>query len=174
MKVYPFCTDVGNSSEELQLQIYKAGVRKITKDNAHEVHSIKDDNSNFAAELVDVIDSISNFKKEVLATRRVVKLLAELNLLEPWNVTFRYGEHEKVLSDVYKINEAALMALGAPQLVELLSKGILGMAYAQILSQGRIARIAKVVERKLQSESYREKFITGETDTSDVSVDFDF
>lgn len=174
MKVYPFCTDVGNDLDELKLKIYKAGVRKITNDNAHEVHSIKNDNSNFAVELVDVIDSITNFKKEVLATRRVVKLFDELNLLEPWNITFRYGEHEKVLGDVYKINEAALMALEVSQLSELLRKGIVGVAYAQILSQGRIERIAKIVERKLKSESYREKFITGETDTSDVSVDFDF
>lgn len=109
-------------------------------------------------EPADSMKPLINFMQQRSAqqvqTNLLVKSLADCDIIEPWSIDVRFGPEEgdvRKLLGLYRINEKALQELPGAELSELAKSGALGLAYAQLLSLGRIKELqARYTQYKLQ------------------------
>lgn len=86
-------------------------------------------------------ETLTATHRGILQMEKAAALLAELDLLAPWQlkVKVQEGEVERTIEGISRVNEAKLNALGGDELVKLRDGGALAVAYGQLLSMGNIS-----------------------------------
>lgn len=87
-------------------------------------------------------------------TRQQVQQLADAGLIQPWELQAANADNKLAkVRNLFRINEAALHQLPAETLATLAKSGALGMAYAQLLSTGRITDLQARHQLWLQAQA---------------------
>jgi hypothetical protein len=86
-----------------------------------------------------IADSLTRARRSLDVVRNAVAALATRGLLEPWPVVAKEETGDRRIGGLKRINEAALNAAGADDLVALRDCGALATAYCQLFSMGNIS-----------------------------------
>ncbi len=89
---------------------------------------------------MDFLSQISLSRK---ATLRMCLLLEEMELLEPWPITFQQGDKGVPVEGFYRINESKLNELADDGILTLRNNGVLPLVYLQLFSMQNLPRIAR-------------------------------
>src|SRR6185312_10054152 len=104
----------------------------------------------------DFTGFLDEFQQNIENTRRFMQQLVKHDLLEPRNVQLHKGEAESgrgiTLNGLFMISEEKLRALDEKVTHELLREGVLGWAYAHLLSLANIDRLAQRLNVREQAE----------------------
>lgn len=106
--------------------------------------------------LTNAVNFLGEFQQNIARTKTFMQHLIKNDLLEPRNVQLQKGgEGGKAinLNGLYVINEDKLRALDATTTHELMTDGVLGWAYAHLLSLANIDRLASRLDAREQAES---------------------
>ena len=106
--------------------------------------------------LTNAVGFLGEFQQNIENTRRFMQQLVKHDLLEPRNVQLHKGEAESsqgiTLNGLFMISEEKLRALDEKVTHELLREGVLGWAYAHLLSLANIDRLAQRLNVREQAE----------------------
>jgi hypothetical protein len=106
--------------------------------------------------LSNAVNFLGEFQQNIARTRKFMEHLVKHDLLEPRNVQLQKGgEGGKSinLNGLFVINEDKLRALDAKVTHELMLEGVLGWAYAHLLSLANIDRLAARLDVREQAEA---------------------
>ncbi|GJE43733.1 hypothetical protein AEGHOMDF_2912 [Methylobacterium soli] len=80
-------------------------------------------------------------------------LLVRAGVVEVWPITIQKDDGAQQVTGLYRIAEAALNGLDDTTHAELRRSGVLGVAYAQLLSMGNLAQLGQLAQARAQSEA---------------------
>lgn len=106
--------------------------------------------------LTNAVNFLGEFQQNVARTKKFMGYLVKHDLLEPRNVQLQQpGEGGKSinLNGFFVVNEDKLRALDAATTHELLQEGVLGWAYAHLLSMLNIDRLAARLDAREHAEA---------------------
>jgi len=107
--------------------------------------------------LTNAVGFLGEFQQNIERTRWFMQQLVKHDLLEPRNVQLHKGEAESsrgiTLNGLFMISEEKLRALDEKVTHELLHEGVLGWAYAHLLSLANIDRLAQRLNVREQAET---------------------
>ncbi len=106
--------------------------------------------------LTNAVNFLGEFQQNITRTKKFMEHLIKHDLLEPRNVQLQKGgEGGKAinLNGLFVINEDKLRALDEKITHELLQEGVLGWAYAHLLSMLNIDRLAARLDAREQAEA---------------------
>jgi hypothetical protein len=86
-----------------------------------------------------IVEALTKAQREIEKIRAAVGTLVARNLLEPWPIVSKDESGERRIGGLRHVNEKALNALGAEDLLALRNSGGLAIAYCQMFSMGNIA-----------------------------------
>lgn len=78
---------------------------------------------------------------------------AEAGVIEPWPITVQGEEGPRAIEGLYRVAESRLGALEDGAFLALRRRGVLPVAYAQLLSMGNLARLSRLAQIRAQSEA---------------------
>ena len=105
------------------------------------------------------------------ATARVVDVLAAHGLIGPWTLTVKTDEGERPVEGIYSIDEKALNALSAEDLVAVRDAGGLAVAYCQLLSMRNLATLQQLIQIHTDAQQAEIKSAP-QSDSGDPFLDF--
>ena len=106
--------------------------------------------------LTNAVNFLGEFQQNIARTKKFMEHLVKHDLLEPRNVQLQKGgEGGKAinLNGLYVINEDKLRALDAQTTHELVADGVLGWAYAHLMSLLNIDRLAERLDARELAEA---------------------
>ncbi|MEP7185791.1 MAG: SapC family protein [Rhodanobacter sp.] len=106
--------------------------------------------------LTNAVNFLGEFQQNITRTKKFMEYLVKYDLLEPRNVQLQKGgEGGKAinLNGLFVINEDKLRALDEKVTHELMLEGVLGWAYAHLLSLTNIDRLAARLDEREQAEA---------------------
>ncbi len=106
--------------------------------------------------LTNAVNFLGEFQQNIARTKKFMEHLVKHDLLEPRNVQLQKGgEGGKAinLNGLFVINEDKLRALDEKVTHELMLEGVLGWAYAHLLSLANIDRLAARLDVREQAEA---------------------
>lgn len=116
----------------------------------------------------DVLGFLTQVAQNRQVTQRIVALLADKGLIQPWAIKTRTEAGERAIEGLYRIDEARLNELGGEDLKALQEAGALPLAYAQLLSMQHLPTLGKLAEAhasaKAQSQQALPAVANGELD----------
>lgn len=127
-----------------------------------------------------VLTFLEKYESNRIATQRAVNLLAEHNLIAPWQVQVadKNGGEPVMREGLFRIDEAALRSLTGDALKKVQSSNAMHLAYAQLFSQHRMGNFTKLYELHQQLRAQQQPkdlvdadFVFGRTDEN---VKFNF
>ena len=131
-----------------------------------------------AETLKNVLQTLLKFDNERQSTRRICARLQQHGLIQPWPIEIQISQQSQVqrLEGIYRIDEAALNALGGDALVELRNGGALALAYCQMLSMHQLPQLSRLSEahRLAKEKSATLSTVVGEgvlADSGTISFD---
>ncbi|TYT73157.1 SapC family protein [Desulfobotulus mexicanus] len=107
-------------------------------DTAADALEFFDENGKPAAELQKVIDFLTQIERNRIATQKVVDLVAQLDLLEPWDYQPLVDDTIQKVNGLYRINEKKLNDLSSAEFQHLRDEAALPIIYAQLISTNHI------------------------------------
>jgi hypothetical protein len=109
-----------------------------------------------SALLTNAVTFLGEFQQNIARTKTFMQHLVKHDLLEPRNVQLQKGGDSSKsinLNGFFVINEDKLRALDEATTHELLKEGVLGWAYAHLLSMLNIDRLAARLDAREQAEA---------------------
>jgi hypothetical protein len=110
-----------------------------------------------AGALNPTVTQITNFLVETARGEAVMaqasEMLAKAGVIEPWPITLQGDEGAQQVAGLHRVNEAALNGLDDATSNELRRAGVLGIAYAQLLSMGNLAQLGQLAQVRAQAEA---------------------
>ncbi len=110
-----------------------------------------------AGALNPTVTQITNFLVETARGEAVMvqaaEMLAKAGVIEPWPITLQGDEGAQQVAGLHRVNEAALNGLDDATSNELRRSGVLGIAYAQLLSMGNLAQLGQLAQVRAQAEA---------------------
>lgn len=97
--------------------------------------------------LKTAMSSFSNMLSRRAQTSKIAQLLADHNLIKPWNLEVNPDKNSIKVDGLFCIDEAALAKLNGDQLIELRDTGALAVLYCQLLSMHQSQLINKLLQR---------------------------
>lgn len=94
--------------------------------------------------LSGIIDFMRQVENSRVATARACAALMRHGLLVPWDLRVRNGAEEQAVTGLHRVDEAALNRLPDEAFLELRAAGALGVAYAHLLSQGKVGVLGQL------------------------------
>ena len=76
--------------------------------------------------------------------------LAEAGVIEPWPIEVEVGGKKVAIKDLHRVNEPAMGQLVDDAFLKLRKTSALGLAYAQLMSMGQIARFDQLMKLRQQ------------------------
>lgn len=107
--------------------------------------------------LQETVDFWKDFSVARSTTRLLCKQLQEAGLLEPWDLTVQIDEQETRFEGLLRVSEDRLKALAPDTLAALVQSGALGIAYAQMLSNGRMGALQGATRGHLDHQKKRQE-----------------
>lgn len=133
---YPFRLLMREGADEPVLGVDEDG--KLVADGAAAGEDFFDAGGNPSKALKPIVDLLMEVERSRKGTQLAVSALAEVGVIQPWPITLKTEEAERTVGGLYRIDEAALNALGDDAFVKLRKASALPVAYAQMLSRGQL------------------------------------
>ncbi|MDR0780805.1 MAG: SapC family protein [Pseudomonadales bacterium] len=111
------------------------------------------DDGELAPKVAEVLRTLVDFEKERIATDNVCTQLAELALIEPWDITVNKGQGQSKIQGLFRIDEAKLSQLDGAQLEQLRNSGGLVLAYCQLLSMQNLSKLGRLYQEQQRAQS---------------------
>ncbi len=108
-----------------------------------------------APETQQIVDALTQARRGFDTIRAATAALAERNLLEPWPLTARDESGERRIGGLMRVNEAALNAVDADDLMALRDAGGLAIAYGQLLSMGNLPTLGSLADAHNRAATQR-------------------
>ena len=103
------------------------------------------------------LQQIHNFltqcQQGLALTHKLTQQLQQHGLFEDWPIEFKNGQQTLKLQGIERISEPALRTLSGEAYQQLAHSGALGLAYAQIYSQARLADLQYRLQKTAQGQS---------------------
>lgn len=116
------------------------------------------------------VQDVLNFLDQVTGngqlTGRLCALLAEHELIQPWNVQLKTESGEQKVQGLFRVDEAALNALPAEAFEALRQGGALPLVYCQLLSMQHLPTLGKLAGEHAAAEALLEP------ETGDLDLEF--
>lgn len=96
----------------------------------------------------DVLGFLTQVAQNRQVTQRIVALLAEKGLIQPWSIKIRTDDGERAIEGLYRIDEGKLNELGGEDLKSLQHADALPLAYAQLLSMQHLQTLGKLAQAR--------------------------
>lgn len=106
--------------------------------------------------LSGVLEFFRHYLPARKTTRRAAQALMAAGVLVPWDLSVTIDGKETRLTGLYEVDEGNLKALAPELLAELRDSGALLLAYAQMLSRGRIKLLEKATGAHLNHRHKRQ------------------
>ena len=138
---YPFCmTKVTLDKVEQQNRLICVEKSYLDEKNGE---SMFDVNGQPLAKWKEIETLLSEYEVDLERSREMCGILADYGLLEPFTMQAKLnkGGSPLALTGMHRIAEAKIEHLNASQLKNLVKKGILSRAYAQLLSLDNFSRL---------------------------------
>jgi hypothetical protein len=97
-----------------------------------------------------IFDMLRQIQSQLASADRAVAVLAELGLLQPWQLKVQTDKGEQEMTGLYRLDEAAMNALPDNEFLRLKSAGALPLAYAHLLSMTQTAVFSKLAQLHAQ------------------------
>jgi len=134
--------------------------------SAVEGEPVFDAEGNPAKPVQDVLNFLDQVSGNAKVTARQCALLAEHDLIQPWNVQLKTGSGEQPVQGLFRVDEAALNAL-PPESFEALRKGgVLPLVYCQLLSMQHLQVLGKLANDHAEAKKLLEP------ETGDLDLEF--
>ena len=99
-----------------------------------------------SAGLKQVLDFLTQFEQNKVATERACVALERHDVIKPWTITIKAGKEEKRIEGIYRIDEAALKALPMESYDDLRQSNALLIAYCQLLSMQHLPELGRLTD----------------------------
>lgn len=109
--------------------------------------------------LQKIIGFLTEIENNRAATNAACTALHGLKLLVPWEINIAAEAGTTALTGLYRVDETALNALSTEDFLSLRTIGALPLAYAQLLSMGRLEVLANVARQHCQSATKGKKLL---------------
>ena len=96
---------------------------------------------------------LQNTAQSAAILAQACNTLHSVGVIEPWPVTIQREAGTHQLAGLNRINETALNALDDAAFGHLRQAGIVGIAYAQLLSMGNFGRLGQLAQARAQAEA---------------------
>lgn len=110
-----------------------------------------------SGDLNPTVTQISSFLVEAARGEAVMmrasEMLVKAGVIETWPITLQDDAGEQQVAGLHRINEAALNGLDDATSSELRRSGVLGIAYAQLLSMGNLSQLGQFAQVRAQAEA---------------------
>lgn len=110
-----------------------------------------------SGELSPPLAQVLNFLSETTQSEAILiqacDVLNGAGVIEPWPITVESEQGSQQVVGLYRINEATLNGLDDATHVQLRRNGVLGLAYAQLLSIGNLAGLGRMAQARAQAEA---------------------
>lgn len=131
------------------------------------------------AELLgNIMEFLTKWERQRQVTQRAVNMLADFNLIAPWNInmTTEDGRTVRTLRGFYRIDEQALNALPSDKFEALRQVSAFPIAYAQMFSQHRLDILVRLsgLHKNWSSQESPAVDLESLFDSGDDSISFDF
>ena len=80
-------------------------------------------------------------------------ILFKAGVVEPWPITVQGVQGPQEVVGLYRINEVGLNGLDVETFGQLRRAGVVGLAYAQLLSMGNLAKLGHLAQARAQAEA---------------------
>lgn len=115
-----------------------------------EGEALFDAEGNTSQAVKDVLRFLEQVAQNRQTTQVICDVLAQQQLLEPWQIKVKTGEGEQSITGLFRINESALNQLDAAALKTLQQTGALQLAYMQLLSMQHMSKLAELAKANAQ------------------------
>ena len=105
-----------------------------------------DQDGKLSLALQKVLDFLGGLERSRKDTDVALSALDEASVIRPWPITVRTGQDERPLAGLHRIDEAALNALTDDAFLKLRKASALPIAYAQLMSMGRLAMFEELAK----------------------------
>lgn len=115
-----------------------------------------DEEGNPSKAVRDVLNFLGQVGANAEATSRLCALLAEHDLIQPWEIQVK-GEHgEQAIQGLYRVDEAALNALPSEAFDALRKGGVLPLVYCQLLSMQHLPKLGQLAGQHAAAQALLE------------------
>lgn len=129
-RAYPFAIAKDTQSEQNVFCLHEEALS-----DAKEALPLFDDEGAISSETKRHLEFLQQCETNKVQTQRAVDALQDAGVLVPWELTLKDAEAKPVaINGLYRIDEQALNALDASQLLEVRNSSGLVLAYAQLFS----------------------------------------
>jgi hypothetical protein len=104
-----------------------------------------------AAAVADILKFLHQFERSRILAQQATACLEKHGLLQAWPVTLKTPDGEQQIPGLFRVDEAALNALGAEALVELRQTGALSLAYCHLLSVQHLPLLGKLADAQIKA-----------------------
>lgn len=109
--------------------------------------------------LQKIIGFLAEIEKNRTATNAACTALHGLKLLVPWEIKIAAEAGTTALTGLYRVDETTLNALSPEDFLSLRTVGALPLAYAQLLSMGRLEALTNLARQHVQSAAKGKKLL---------------
>lgn len=127
-------------------------------------------------EMQQIVDTLTHVRRGFDTIRAATAALASRSLLEPWPLTARDESGERRIGGLMRVNEAALNAIDAEELVALRDAGGLAIAYGQLLSMGNLPALGNLADAHSRAATQRSASVAAQNflleDDGNLKIDW--
>ena len=131
LRTHPFCMKRNSRNEPVLCIDEAAGLLSDTGNRFYE------EDGTPAQQLTNILASLAHTDQGLQQSAQAVALLNKHGLLKPMPLTVASPNGEVTIGGLFQVDEAALRALPGNALEELAQRGVLTVAYSQLLSMPR-------------------------------------
>lgn len=110
-----------------------------------------------AGQLSSSVTQIWEFLQDVVRSEAVLiqssKALHAAGVIEPWPITVQGASGAQQIEGLHRINEGALNTMEDTAFGTLRRAGVVGLAYAQLLSMGNLVTLGELAQARAQAEA---------------------
>jgi hypothetical protein len=143
-RTYPFSLQrLANDPQRLALCFNtRSGLLRQAPDASRQESRFFDDAGALVPPLQKLLEVLNAQAANAIQTQAAAAALDAAGLIQPW----------PALNGLFRVDEAALQALGAEQLVTLRDANALPLAYAQLLSQPRMTLLQTLLNKRREEQ----------------------
>lgn len=134
LRSYPFSLLPQQGTDQLALCVDEGSGLVVEKNIAGE--EFFDAEGNVSPALKPAMELLTQLHRSRQGTDLAVSALAQAGVIKPWQINVKSEQGEQAISGLHHVDEAALGALSNDDFLKL--RTALPIAYAQLLSQGRL------------------------------------
>lgn len=119
--------------------------------------------------VMQVLARFAQIEADAVTTQTVCDLLEVHKLLEPWPLTIKMGDSEKVLEGLFRVSAEKLEALKSKPLAALHKEGALAAAFCQLVSMQQLRVLGQLFQQRRAGD-----VLPGVVKTKHESAEIDF